>query len=120
MSLALVPHSRNRPGAGCPFAPLTCAQPVVVVTCAISQRSWECATWWIDQLGGMQYWRAMMRPMMATMAALALVAALAGCDEKKSAPDTKATTTVAPTPTPSTAPAPTGSGAAAAPSGVTA
>ena len=50
--------------------------------------------------------------------ALALVAALAGCEEKKGAPETKATTTVAPTSTPSTAAAaPVVSGAAAAPSG---
>ena len=49
--------------------------------------------------------------------ALALVTALVGCDEKKSAPETKATTTVAPTPTPTTAVAPTASGEQAKPSG---
>lgn len=55
---------------------------------------------------------------MRMMMALALVTAVVGCDEKKSAPETKPTTTVAPTPTPATtAVAPTASGEAAKPLG---
>ena len=67
----------------------------------------------IDGRGGMQYWRTMIRTVMA----LALMTMLAGCDEKKDVAAPAATTTVALTPTLAKVVASTPSGTAAAPSG---
>jgi hypothetical protein len=76
----------------------------------------------VDAGSGLQYWRAMIR----TLVALAVVAMLAGCDGKKEAATTTTAapaaaapaTTTAPTPTPSTvAMPPAASGEAAKPSG---